>query len=76
MKGLDEEELEAMACVAAGFSPLSGRWRPSGAIGRLLKRGLLVEATVSCGAYDCVGHRGFTMTSVGVMVWNAVKCGG
>ncbi len=76
MKGLDREELEIMGLVARGRCVLSRLQRQSGAVVSLLKRGLVAESTVSCGAYDCVGHQALTMTSVGVMVWNAVKCGG
>ena len=72
MKGLDREELDFMGLVARGRCVLS---RLEGSRGRsvsLLGRGLVAESTVSCGAYDCVGHQSLAMTSVGVMVWNAV----
>ena len=75
MKGLDKGEFDAMADIVAGWVP-NAKQRPDGPLGRLKKRGLVTEMTVSCGAYDCVGHQVLTMTSVGVMVWNAVKCGG
>ena len=58
---------------AAG--PLEAKPRQENRHAGLLKRGLVAQQTVSCGAYDCVGHQALTMTSVGVMVWNAVKCG-
>jgi hypothetical protein len=74
MKGLDGEELEIMALISMGYA-IDLR-STSGGVGRLLKRGLVTESTVSCGARDCVGHQSLDMTSVGVMVWNAVKCGG
>ncbi len=76
MKGLDLEEQETMALIASGYLVVQHGRQPTGAPARLLKRGLVVEQTVSCGAYDCVGHQALTMTSVGVMVWNAVRCGG
>ena len=76
MKGLDREELEIMRLVARGMYILSRPRRQENRHAGLLKRGLVAQQTVSCGAYDCVGHQALTMTSVGVMVWNAVKCGG
>ncbi len=75
MKGLDREEFEALADIAAGWAP-NARQRPDGPLGRLMKRGLVAETVVSCGALACVGHPSLAITSVGVMVWNAVRCGG
>lgn len=76
MKGLNQEELEIMGLVARGMYILSRPRRQAGRHAGLLKRGLVAQKTVSCGAYDCAGHQALTMTSVGVMVWNAVKCVG
>ena len=77
MKGLDPEELEIIRAPSPGVGACSlgcngsrGRSSASSSVG------WSPRSTVSCGAYDCVGHQALTMTSVGVMVWNAVKCGG
>ena len=72
MKGLDREELDAMSMIGDGWMP--SHWqRDNAVLGRLKKRGLVSVTMVNCGAEDCPGHRWVEMTSVGMMVWHAVR---
>lgn len=70
MRGLDGEELEAMDLIRSAW--MHGDIRRS-VLNRLQKRGLITGITVQCGALYCPGHHSFEMTSVGLMVWNAVR---
>lgn len=72
MKGLDGEEWEVADSIVRGWAPQQVR-RLDGALDRLKKRGLVSVTMVNCGAEDCPGHRWVEMTSVGMMVWHAVR---